>query len=393
MGSIQDLPDGKSPDISLVVSTPEEVREQTLANSVEWRGALNLEAYLRREARLGQQDMAKDGGLTPWSLVYQLPGSKQRQVLSGCETFRKTALVAKDGKVEACTAHGVCSVFCPSEYRGKGYAGRMMRELGPILRRWQTDGANEAKFSVLYSDIGKKFYAARGWYPFPSTHLAVPTSALANATTSTLPSTQPLESKDLPELCTLDERTIRQRLAKQDSSGKTTVALIPDYRTMAWHHAREDFIAEDLFQRSISVRGAITGESGKRVWCYWTRVWPNPSEGGVDTLHILRLGIEDLEFSDFHAASNEQAGRLHGIYVTRAVAALFTAALTEAKNWGMKQIQLWNPTSTSLAASRILDKNVLVEHREEESITSLQWYGEGNWQDVDWLCNEKYGWC
>jgi hypothetical protein len=33
--------------------------------------------------------------------------------------------------------------------------------------------------------------------------------------------------------------------------------------------------------------------------------------------------------------------------------------------------------------------------REEESIASLMWYGEGSGasDDIEWVGNEKYGWC
>ena len=150
------LPDRNSPEIQLVVGTPEEIIAQQQANSEEWRGALTTSAYLHREEVLADQILTKDGGLTAWSLVYQPAASdeKDRQVLCGCETIKKRALVASGNTVEAVTAHGVCSVFCPPKYRGKGYAGRMMADLGEKLRTWQSNGQDNL-FSVLYSDIGK----------------------------------------------------------------------------------------------------------------------------------------------------------------------------------------------------------------------------------------------
>lgn len=150
------LPHRDSPEIYLAVATPEEIIAQQRANSEEWSGALDLPAYLRREEILVDQTLTRDGGLTAWSLVYQPAGSdeKDRQVLCGCETIKKRALVAFGNTVEAVTAHGVCSVFCPPEHRGKGYAGRMMADLGEKLRTWQSNGQDNL-FSVLYSDIGK----------------------------------------------------------------------------------------------------------------------------------------------------------------------------------------------------------------------------------------------
>lgn len=150
------LPPGDSRELHLVVATPEEILAQQNANSDEWRGVLPLPAYLRREEILAEQDLTKDGGLTSWALVYQPSGSSEqdRQVVCGCETIRKRALVASNNTVEFVTAHSVCSVFCPPQFRGKGYAGRMMVELGERLKTWQSKGQSNL-FSVLWSDIGK----------------------------------------------------------------------------------------------------------------------------------------------------------------------------------------------------------------------------------------------
>ena len=150
------LLNGDSPDLHLVLATPDEILAQQNANSDEWRGVLPLPAYLRREEMLAEQDLTKDGGLTSWALVYQPSGTSEqdRQFVCGCETIRKRALVASNNTVEFVTAHGVCSVFCPPQYRGKGYAGRMMVDLGEKLKTWQSKGQPNL-FSVLWSDIGK----------------------------------------------------------------------------------------------------------------------------------------------------------------------------------------------------------------------------------------------
>lgn len=146
------LPDGKSSDIELTQPTHEEAVQQTRLNSNEWKGALSLPAYLSREEHLGKQKLIRDGGLTSWALVTK--GGNPRAVLSSCETIRKKALVVQDGQIKEVICHGVASVFCPPEYRGKGYAGRMIRDLGEKLQNWQTEG-QDCLFSVLYSDIGK----------------------------------------------------------------------------------------------------------------------------------------------------------------------------------------------------------------------------------------------
>jgi GNAT superfamily N-acetyltransferase len=169
------LPDRNSSEVFLVTATPEEAIAQRRANSEEWRGALDLPAYLRREEVLVDQTLTKDGGLTAWSLVYQPAGSdeKDRQLLCGCETIKKRALVASgNNTVEAVTAHGICSVYCMPEYRGKGYAGRMMADLGEKLKTWQSNGQGNL-FSVLYSDIGKVRQSMASRFSIESSLIAV----------------------------------------------------------------------------------------------------------------------------------------------------------------------------------------------------------------------------
>ena len=89
-----------------------------------------------------------------------------RTILASCETYRKRALVKRqDGQVREVISHGIGSVFCNPQLRGRGYAGRMFRELGKLLETWQQQEGQKADFTVLYSDIGKVHRAkgARNW--------------------------------------------------------------------------------------------------------------------------------------------------------------------------------------------------------------------------------------
>jgi len=148
------FPDSQSPSLGLVEATKEEIIAQSKLNGASWRGALSIEAYLRREAYLSNQALCKDSGLTSWVLVDTSCAPEKRAVLSGCETLRKKALVSRSGKITEVIAHGVGSVFTPPEYRKKGYGARMIIELGKRLRTWQIEHGHSL-FSILYSDIGK----------------------------------------------------------------------------------------------------------------------------------------------------------------------------------------------------------------------------------------------
>jgi hypothetical protein len=162
MGSMIDLPSGDSSTLRLVHPTQEEKHIQFNLNGAEWRGALSLPAYLRREDTLSQQPLTRDGGITYWILVDTAlkgnpfePASGTRLPLASCETYRKRALVWQDGKLHENICHGIGSVFCASHLRKRGYAQRMMRELCTTLRTYQAEEGKENLFSVLYSDIGK----------------------------------------------------------------------------------------------------------------------------------------------------------------------------------------------------------------------------------------------
>ncbi|KAF2405246.1 hypothetical protein EJ06DRAFT_502315 [Trichodelitschia bisporula] len=394
-GLVKDLPDSRSPALGLVQPTEEEKLRQMKANAVAWRGALSLDAYLKREKFLASRELTQNGGLTYWALVDK--AAKERLVLAGCETYRKRAIVAQNGTVKDVWCHGIGSVFCPPELRRRGYAARMLKELGEALKIWQAD-ERESLFSVLYSDIGKEFYAALGWEPFKSAHISVPctSQAIANELHDPLSPVHLLYADDLPDLCADDEKLIRQSM-KMAPSGKVHVAVVPDVETILWHHAREEFVAQELYRRAPDVKGAMVfDESGKRVWCYWTRMWYNedPTDDAGNTLHVLRLVVEGEGTLNWETqASDEMFLR----YVP-SIAALIGAASQEARAWNMANVEIWNPTKIVIEAAKTVYPSAEMVHRDSESIASLRWYGErlsvgpvGSW--IDWLGNEKYAWC
>lgn len=170
---------------------------------------------------------------------------------------------------------------------------------------------------------------------------------------------------------------------------KTAVALIPDLETIQWHHAREEFVGQEIHRKVPKIKGAIVGdEVGKRVWCYWTRVWYNEDVSVVkgNIMHILRLVVED----DVLGLRDVSEGD------SKAIAALLAFAQHEAEEWKTEHVEIWSPSPSALAGAKLLDKSVKAIDRDAESIASLLWYPEqeGVAADrVDWIGNEKYGWC
>jgi hypothetical protein len=215
------------------------------------------------------------------------------------------------------------------------------------------------------------------------------------STCRSLPEARPLYASDLPELCAIDEKLLRKTIPMAKS--QVSVALTPDINTVRWHHAREEFVGKELRGKVPEIKGAIVGtEPGKRVWCYWNRMFYNPDPQACEenTLHILRLVVEERGMFTWAKASTDAD---MSKYIP-AITALFKMAQKEAVEWNMAEVEIWNPTDATVKAAQALQPEAKVIHRDTESISSLMWYGErikdGPVADyVDWLGNEKYGWC
>jgi len=281
----------------------------------------------------------------------------------------------------------------------------MMRELGKELETHQQAPGTRAKFTVLYSDIGRQFYAKEGWRVFPSGHVTLrPTIEEADGRSgggngrdfNKGEGVRELFAGDLRELCEADERMLRERIGVfEEGEWKVRVALIPDVETMQWHHAREEFAAQEMLGRGVDVKGAIVDAGvGRRVWAIWTRTFAENEAN--NTLHILRMVVEGEEEFGAGVGSEADVGK-QGAGDERnikAVAAVLRAAQREAGRWPMQAVEVWNPSATVLAAARMVQPDAEVEERESESITSLMWYGDGSGEndELDWVRNEKYAW-
>ncbi|KAF5862023.1 hypothetical protein ETB97_012261 [Aspergillus alliaceus] len=381
------LPSGDSPELVLVPATPEERVAAITLNSPAWKGPLDLEAYIAREDHLAQQSLTKDG-LTSWLLVVRGQPEGKRTILSSCETYKKKALLAQNGKVETVSTLSIGSVFSRPEFRGKGYAKRMMQELVKKMDTWQTEpkAANKYPFSLLYSDIGKKFYAQFGWNPYPSAHFSLPPASKDEydraIVRSNLPKARTLVADDVRRFMCNDDIVQKEldtlRVASQKSPS-AKVAVVPDFDHFKWHWAREEYYTRILFKDRASplIKGA--GDEQSKVFCAWNRNFGSTPE--ENTLYILRWVYDE-------PTSPEETEK-----TARAIAAIIKRAQLEAHAWNMSKVQFWNPTPVLERAIAILDPTARVIHREQDSIACLRWTGAEKAKDVEWFWNEKYAWC
>lgn len=120
-------------------------------------------------------------------------------------------------------------------------------------------------------------------------------------------------------------------------------------------------------------------------------------------MHILRFvmeGVNDLG----DKASLKALGKEQEEYLAEAFRAIIQVAQREAAEWRVEDVQMWNPSplvSHLIQKAQIEGGHEMVE-RDMDSIPSLMWYGaEGidsmeertKTEDVEWVANEKYGWC
>ncbi|KAL1957391.1 hypothetical protein VTO42DRAFT_6071 [Malbranchea cinnamomea] len=384
------LPAATSSDLVLVNPTPEERLECLRINGTSWRGPLDIDQYIQRENLLMQQEMTKDGALTFWILVDRNLPPNSRTILSSCETFAKRAFLAHNGKVEDVIAHTVGSVFCRPEFRGRGYAKRMIAELAKVLETWQQEKSARKKtiFSTLYSDIGKGFYAAHGWKPFPSSHISLPPISRADAQKGRLRHdlalVRDMDAGDAKRQLCSDAVIERYRAILRDASladGRAKVAIVPDFAHMSWHWAREEFYAGILCPEKGTPRVKGAGVPSRRVFLCWNRKFDSNVKG--NTLYILRTLYEKP------VSPAERQGVLEGLAVA------LRRAQVEAYEWGMHHVEIWNPSDILQEAARLLNGKVEVVHRESYGVPSLKWGGKefGLGEDVDWCWNERYAWC
>lgn len=336
--------------------------------------------------------------MTTWILVDKTLPPNQRLIFCSCESFRKRCLTSNErGNVEEGLVHGVASVFCPSEYRGRGYGTRHMKDLAKVLHGWQS-GYGKSIASVLYSDIGKEYYAKVGWLANPKNgHFVFPCVEMEKPA-----QVQLVPESELEALCRRDEAMVRTAMAMPSTVRKRMV-ILPDFDHMLWHIRKEDFAANYIFGKKAEAKGAIAGSPGKQVWALWVRRYyeypdhPNgEEEGGGNVLYILRLVVEGDD-----TANRPHEGQLPpatDAYTEQAAAlkAVLQAAQAEAAKWRLGKVKLWEPSPLVQSLLEQSDLDATRVERQEHSIASVLWFredGEGEDEAPVWLNNQYYAWC
>ncbi|KAF4998370.1 hypothetical protein FGRMN_3250 [Fusarium graminum] len=380
MASHDNLPPVSSPSLVLTRPTDTERERVWKGTHPHWGAALTMEDYIAREHDNLEAALARDGGVTSWILTDGSMKPNDRPILSSCETYKKRALVSsKEGSVRDGTAFGVASVFTFPECRGKGYASKMMSLLADELRGRQQKNEGDADFSVLWSDVGPKFYNAVGWKPFESTWLEFPVAETEHTVEEFV---KPITLDDISDLAARDEELLRKRVSSLSSQVRAVV--VPDATTLQWHIHRGDFMCKHLFSRTPTVHGAVytpPDAPNSRIWAIWTgNFYGMLDKPEKNILRIVRLVIEDETISDET--------------LTKGIQAIASSAQKTAKEWSCSKVEVWNPQNrVHKAAESIQSLRAKLFVRENNNIASLQWFGEDSNENIEWIANEKFAWC
>lgn len=340
-----ELPPASSPSLHIDHPTEEECLGIWTMTSDSWRDSLPLPLYIAESKFLTTIPLARDGGMTTWILVEKSFPPNKRPILCSCESFRKKCIISDpQGNSEDIIVHAIASVYCTPEYRGRGYASKHMVEMSKTLREWQSEHGQPVA-SILYSDIGKEFYARFGWIPNDrNTHLVFPPSS--EVAKSFL--VRPIHEEDLQTLCQKDEEMIRATMAEPDEIIKLRFTILPNLDHMLWHIRKEDFACEYIFGNVPQVKGAISGRLGKQVWAIWThRYYSHPADGaGDNVLYILRLVVEGDKTANKLSPYAREAMHMieEDAEYAEPLMAVLQAAQKEAVEWRLDHVKLWEPS-------------------------------------------------
>ncbi|GKZ36984.1 hypothetical protein AbraIFM66950_008276 [Aspergillus brasiliensis] len=335
-----------------------------------WGDALTFDDYITREVKNLEFCQEGQGNFDNWILTDD-SAADQRPLFSSCETFKKRAFICgKEGGLRDGTCCAAASVFTFPEYQGRGYAKNMMTLLGQEIRKF-------ADFSVLWSDIGPKFYHSVGWKPFESTFIQLPAISHNAIFEDGL---EAIKIEDLPHLIKRDEKILLKQL--EVPSDKIRVLVLPDLDTIKWHLFHEAFSCQHVLSRTPTIHGAIytsPNHPHAQIWAIWTRkIYGQECES--NTFHVLRFVIEDENISSDALKSG--------------ISALCRMAQKEANEWACGTVEIWNPSDrVRKAAEGIEGLGAKLVTRKNHHLSSMLWLTEGSIDEVDWFCNEGFAWC
>ncbi|PCH44914.1 hypothetical protein WOLCODRAFT_133434 [Wolfiporia cocos MD-104 SS10] len=376
-------------DLSLFLATPEQTYESRKWTAVQWAKGLSLAHYIQRDVIMESLEHATDNKLTTWVLAPRNDPTTL-DFMCSCETFRREALIARSSAVTEASAYGIASVFTPEEKRRRGYAQHMMRLLHWILapRSSMPDKfpaawggppkafvhTGDARFSVIYSDVGSEFYRACGPSPSLREGWLERGSIQTALDTSTAPATYAedqvaekswhlLSENDVNAVFSREASWVRADLAHAaTSTPRTLFSFLPD-----------DGVGASLIKRTMNFTSEGQPTWGAAVAEAINGAQPDEVTYATWTLDILS-DSRSLVVTRLRTTTDTFKGLLDQL-------------IKFARQQNISAIDIWGlPENLQHLAGEF---GWTTSHRSEH-LSAFKWYGSENAGEVDWLFNEKY---
>ncbi|KAF9523066.1 hypothetical protein CPB83DRAFT_863562 [Crepidotus variabilis] len=424
--------------LTIVPATPDQQIEFMKRSYPQWGKpkGWSFETYKGLGEDWNGREACKAGRFVLWVLTKR-DELESVNFLCSCETFLRPAIVVypndsdtlTNHKVENVTGYGIASVFTPPENRGKGYASHMMRLLHWMLAPlnlfhhgqeefprevWgdppkMPGFVREAKFSVLYSDIGARFYVRLGPTPASNAGGAGAGSGetdlggwIARDTASTV-----WKVDDSKVVGAFEEKNkLGYNFSHVEASENLTWKWLDEtLLKKIWPLDAKLAVSEMARESNTSskIRVAFSPEEGvgsfmvERYKLDWEKLEPIPTHWGL--CKIAQPGdAEELDVSVFATWTLTQLpGQGYSLGITRLrcpphlFKGLFNEILSYAKAYSnVKEIEVWNLAQELRGVADDMRGNT---YEREEHLPSIKWYGSEDVGDVDWALNERFCWC
>lgn len=350
----------------------------------EWGApTMDLAQYLQREEQLMHSHFTRSSG-SFWALVERvLPsdspasqddeeltlqdGDKIPELCVHCEIYRFDCLLRKaDGTIVRGYSHHIGSVFTLPSWRKQGLAAFFLKQIAA-----KTAAQSDAIGSVLYSDIGPKYYDKLGWRchesRIGSVYVADPKNAAAlELSASGFSKGEPLYlDAALDELLVRDRQLLEAELFDAKYADQEVFVPVATREPIEWQ-----FLTGVYHLALQGHNEALIKQCGLKVDDNAFIVWRHHPKDSA--LYILR--------SRFPETSSD------------ACRTLLSAALIEARKFDLKCVKIWDPPACLAHTSRLQ-----IEYQvRESSLSSAMIFAHHRPTPSSalliWLANEKFAW-
>ncbi|CAJ0836443.1 10079_t:CDS:2 [Entrophospora sp. SA101] len=340
------LPPFNLDELVLVEATAEQAIITQRNTYEEWGyPQFTVDEYLQREVVLKDLDYTREN-FQIWVLV-PANDTKTLQVIASLIYY------------------GIATVFTPKKYRKNGYASKLLCLLQEKLQD-KSNNNNNAHFSVLYSEVGPKFYSKLGWKLYPHSDLHSDLK-LRDQLPSKIPSQVKL-LEDVDSLKSIIEYDCDLALKEFKQLRTSSVLILPSYPCYEWLLRRNEYRTKIDGKKQANIRGAVVVKNNKE---------------GIEGEDILGFIIWCHDFGDKELLALRF--RSDGPATTRI---LMNQAKLEAKKFDFNSVIVWNLDPKLFKR----DEGKIVERA--SSLPQLAWHNADNKnENLIWFLNEKYSWC